>query len=86
MVNRRIASLEARDTKMTYISTLCYSYHRPSIKDPKLLDKADLTHHWNVLREARYDAAGAYLLTVAKVKADECPPVRKEHTLRHSEQ
>uniref|UniRef100_A0A667G534 Tetratricopeptide repeat domain 41 n=1 Tax=Lynx canadensis TaxID=61383 RepID=A0A667G534_LYNCA len=39
-----------------------------------------LIHYWNVLAEVRYDAAGAYLLTVAKVKAEKCHKMRKRHT------
>ncbi|GAB5574156.1 putative tetratricopeptide repeat protein 41 [Prionailurus iriomotensis] len=39
-----------------------------------------LIHYWNVLAEVGYDAAGAYLLTVAKVKAEKCHKMRKRHT------
>ncbi|XP_034843600.1 putative tetratricopeptide repeat protein 41 isoform X1 [Mirounga angustirostris] len=67
---------------------LCSFLSSPSITDfiskiqnPSFWTRLHLIHYWNVLAEVGYDAAGAYLFTVAKIKADKCHKVKKRHTL-----
>ena len=67
---------------MTYVNTLCCKYHFLSkIRNPSYWTRLHLIHYWNVLSEVGYDAAEAYLSTVAKIKADKCHKVKKRNTL-----
>ncbi|KAM9674096.1 putative tetratricopeptide repeat protein 41 [Trichechus inunguis] len=47
------------------------------IRSPSFWTRLHLLHYWNVLEEAGYDVSGAYLLSVAKIKADQCHKARK---------
>ncbi|KAM9229131.1 putative tetratricopeptide repeat protein 41 [Dugong dugon] len=47
------------------------------IRSPSFWTRLHLLHYWNVLAEAGYDVSGAYLLSVAKIKADQCHKSRK---------
>ncbi|XP_060269121.1 LOW QUALITY PROTEIN: putative tetratricopeptide repeat protein 41 [Ovis aries] len=60
----------------------------PSITDfitktqsPSFWTRLHLIHYWNVLSEMGYDATEAYLLTAAKIKADQCQKMKKRCTL-----
>ncbi|KAL4665652.1 hypothetical protein H8957_012227 [Semnopithecus entellus] len=63
---------------------LCGFLSSPSITDfiskiqsPGFWTRLHLIHFWNVLLEAGYDVSEAYLLSVAKIKADQCHTMRK---------
>ncbi|XP_021571261.1 putative tetratricopeptide repeat protein 41, partial [Carlito syrichta] len=67
---------------------LCDFLSSPSITDfiskiqnPSFWTRLHLVHYWNVLLETGYDASGAYLLSVAEMKADQCHKMRKRCTL-----
>ncbi|XP_053439941.1 putative tetratricopeptide repeat protein 41 [Nycticebus coucang] len=67
---------------------LCSFLSSPSIIDfisriqsPSFWTRLQLVHYWNILSEAGYDASGAYLLSVAKIKADQCHKLKKRLTL-----
>ncbi|XP_044940703.1 putative tetratricopeptide repeat protein 41 isoform X1 [Mustela putorius furo] len=67
---------------------LCSFLSSPSITDflskirnPSFWTRLHLIYYWNVLSEVGYDAAEAYLFTVAKIKADKCHKVKKRNTL-----
>ncbi|XP_004675799.1 PREDICTED: tetratricopeptide repeat protein GNN-like [Condylura cristata] len=51
------------------------------IRSPSFWTRLHLVHYWNVLSDAGYDATGAYLLTVVKIKADRCHRTKKKGTL-----
>ncbi|KAG8514102.1 putative tetratricopeptide repeat protein 41, partial [Galemys pyrenaicus] len=51
------------------------------IQSPSFWTRLHLIHYWNVLSEAGYDAAQAYLFTVANLKADGCHKIKKAGTL-----
>ncbi|XP_023365234.1 putative tetratricopeptide repeat protein 41 [Otolemur garnettii] len=65
---------------------LCNFLSSPSIIDflsriqSPFWTRLQLIHYWNVLSEAGYDASGAYLLSVAKIKGDQCHKVKKRLT------
>ena len=50
-------------------------------QSPSFWTRLHLVHYWNVLSEVGYDATEAYLLTAAKIKADQCQKVKKRCTL-----
>nr|XP_037852545.1 putative tetratricopeptide repeat protein 41 [Chlorocebus sabaeus] len=63
---------------------LCGFLSSPSITDfiskiqsPGFWTRLHLIHFWNVLLEAGYDVSEAYLLSAAKIKADQCHTMRK---------
>ncbi|XP_011888047.1 PREDICTED: tetratricopeptide repeat protein GNN isoform X2 [Cercocebus atys] len=63
---------------------LCGFLSSPSIIDfiskiqsPGFWTRLHLIHFWNVLLEAGYDVSEAYLLSAAKIKADQCHTMRK---------
>ncbi|XP_069346810.1 putative tetratricopeptide repeat protein 41 [Eulemur rufifrons] len=67
---------------------LCSFLSSPSITDfisriqsPSFWTRLHLTHYWNILSEAGCDASGAYLLSVAKIKEDQCHKMTKRFTL-----
>ncbi|XP_058164626.1 putative tetratricopeptide repeat protein 41 [Dasypus novemcinctus] len=67
---------------------LCSFLSSPSITDfisklrsPSFWTRLHLIHYWNVLLEVGYDAGKAYLLSVAKIKADQCHTTRKRWKL-----
>nr|XP_012628154.1 putative tetratricopeptide repeat protein 41 isoform X4 [Microcebus murinus] len=67
---------------------LCDFLSSPSITDfisriqgLSFWTRLHLTHYWSILLEAGCDVSGAYLLSVAKIKADRCHKVKKRLTL-----
>ncbi|XP_048212963.1 putative tetratricopeptide repeat protein 41 [Perognathus longimembris pacificus] len=67
---------------------LCGFLTSPSITDfiskiqsPSLWTRLHFIHYWNVLLEAGYDASAAYMLSVDKIKADQCHKIKKRCTL-----
>ncbi|XP_062971589.1 putative tetratricopeptide repeat protein 41 [Cynocephalus volans] len=67
---------------------LCSFLSSPSITDfvstiqsPSFWTRLHLIHYWNVLLEAGYDASGAYLFSVSKIKDNQCHKIRKRYTL-----
>uniref|UniRef100_A0A673TSE5 Tetratricopeptide repeat domain 41 n=1 Tax=Suricata suricatta TaxID=37032 RepID=A0A673TSE5_SURSU len=67
---------------------LCSFLSSPSITDfvseMQILSfwaRLHLVHYWNVLSEVGHDVAGAYLLSVAKIKAGKCCKGRRRHAL-----
>ncbi|XP_069847669.1 putative tetratricopeptide repeat protein 41 [Dipodomys merriami] len=51
------------------------------IQSPSLWTRLHFIHYWNILLEAGYDASAAYMLSVDKIKADECHKMKKRCTL-----
>ncbi|KAM4883222.1 putative tetratricopeptide repeat protein 41 isoform 3-T6 [Thomomys bottae] len=69
-------------------SGLCSFLTSPSITDfiskiksPSLWTRLHFIHYWNILSEAGYDASAAYMLSVEKIKADECHKMKRRCTL-----
>nr|XP_051701798.1 putative tetratricopeptide repeat protein 41 isoform X4 [Oryctolagus cuniculus] len=68
-------------------SGLCSFLSSPSIADflskiqsLSFWTRLQLVHYWKKLSEAGYDISGAYLLSAARIKADECHKARKRYT------
>nr|XP_023394763.1 putative tetratricopeptide repeat protein 41 [Loxodonta africana] len=51
------------------------------IRSPSFWTRLHLLHYWNVLAEAGCDVSEVYLLSVARIKADQCHKARKRCTL-----
>ncbi|XP_048950094.1 5'-nucleotidase domain-containing protein 3 isoform X1 [Canis lupus baileyi] len=51
------------------------------IQNSSFWTRLHLIHYWSMLSEVGYDAAGAYVFTVSKIKADRCHKVRRRCSL-----
>ncbi|XP_047405496.1 putative tetratricopeptide repeat protein 41 isoform X3 [Sciurus carolinensis] len=67
---------------------LCNFLTSPSITDfiskiqsPSFWTRLHLIHYWNVLSDVGYNISRAYLLSVTKIKADQCHKLKRRHTL-----
>ncbi|XP_038544394.1 putative tetratricopeptide repeat protein 41 isoform X4 [Canis lupus familiaris] len=51
------------------------------IQNSSFWTRLHLIHYWSMLSEVGYDAAGAYVFTVSKIKADRCHKARRRCSL-----
>ncbi|XP_058529017.1 putative tetratricopeptide repeat protein 41 isoform X1 [Ochotona princeps] len=51
-----------------------------SLQSPSFWTRLQLLHYWKNLSEAGYDASWAYLLSVTRIKANECHKAQKRYT------
>lgn len=50
------------------------------LQSPSFWTRLQLLHYWKNLSEAGYDASWAYLLSVTRIKANECHKAQKRYT------